>query len=144
LPGPTGFLPFGAMNHRKIHGIEAAREKTVYHAQNFWLQDLVVKLPQWDYIMSKAAFIERIAKKGALSRAEAKQTVELVFGEIEAGLKQSKKVGKYTIGTLGTFSVTKRPARKGRNPRTGEPIRIKASKNLKFKPFSSLKKAAGC
>ncbi len=94
--------------------------------------------------MSKAAFVECVAKKGKLSRAEAKQTVELVFGEIEAGLKQSKKVGKYTIGTLGTFSVTKRPARKGRNPRTGEPIRIKASKNLKFKPSSSLKKAAGC
>ena len=94
--------------------------------------------------MSKAEFIERVSKKGKLSRAEAKRTVELVFGEIEAGLKSSKKVGKYTIGTLGTFSVTKRPARKGRNPRTGEAIRIKASKNLKFKPSSSLKKAAGC
>ncbi len=110
----------------------------------FGLQDLVVKPSQWDYIMSKAEFIERVSKKGKLSRAEAKRTVELVFGEIEAGLKQSKKVGKYTIGTLGTFAVTKRPARKGRNPRTGEAIRIKASKNLKFKPSSSLKKAAGC
>ena len=55
-----------------------------------------------------------------------------------------KRAKEYTIGTLGTFSVTKRPARKGRNPRTGEPIRIKASKNLKFKPSSSLKEAAGC
>ena len=94
--------------------------------------------------MSKSAFIEKIANRGELSKAEAKRMVELVFGEIEAGLKSSKKEGKYTIGTLGTFSISKRPARKGRNPRTGESIRIKASKSLRFKPAANLKKAAGC
>ncbi len=94
--------------------------------------------------MSKAEFIENVAKSGDLSRAEAKRVVELVFGEIEAGLKRSKKEGKYTIGTLGTFSVTKRAARKGRNPRTGEEIKIKASKSLRFRPASNLKTAAGC
>lgn len=94
--------------------------------------------------MSKAEFIENVAKAGDLSRAEAKRVVELVFGEIEAGLKRSKKEGKYTIGTLGTFSVTKRAARKGRNPRTGEEIKIKASKSLRFRPASNLKTAAGC
>ena len=94
--------------------------------------------------MSKSAFIEKIANRGELSKAEAKRVVELVFGEIEAGLKSSKKEGKYTIGTLGTFSISKRPARKGRNPRTGESIRIKASKSLRFKPAANLKKAAGC
>ncbi|MEM6850604.1 MAG: HU family DNA-binding protein [Pseudomonadota bacterium] len=94
--------------------------------------------------MSKAEFIESVAKAGDLSRAEAKRVVELVFGEIETGLKKSKKEGKYTIGTLGTFTITKRPARKGRNPRTGESIRIKASKSLRFRPSSNLKTAAGC
>tara|TARA_R110002167_G_scaffold51710_3_gene149753 strand:- start:514 stop:798 length:285 start_codon:yes stop_codon:yes gene_type:complete len=94
--------------------------------------------------MSKAALIERVANKGKLSKAEAGRVVDLVFGEIEAGLKASKKEGKYTIGTFGTFSVTKRAARKGRNPQTGEPIKIKASKVLKFRPAMSLKKAAGC
>ena len=94
--------------------------------------------------MSKAAFIERVAKKGNLSKAEAKRTVELVFGEIEAGLRSSKKVGKYTIGTLGSFEVVKRKARRGRNPRTGESIRIRASKSLKFRPAGNIKKAAGC
>lgn len=94
--------------------------------------------------MSKAEFIENVAKSGDLSRAEAKRVVELVFGEIEAGLKRSKKEGKYTIGTLGTFSITKRAARKGRNPRTGEEIKIKASKSLRFRPASNLKTAAGC
>ncbi len=94
--------------------------------------------------MSKADFIDQIAEKGDMSKAEAKRVVELVFGEVEAGLKKAKKEGKYTIGTLGTFSVTKRPARKGRNPRTGEEIKIKASKTLRFKPAANLKRAAGC
>ena len=94
--------------------------------------------------MSKAALIERVAKKGKLSKAEAGRTVDLVMGEIFAGLKAAKKVGKYTIGTFGTFTVTKRKARKGRNPQTGEEIKIKASKVLKFKPAAQLKKAAGC
>lgn len=94
--------------------------------------------------MSKAEFIENVASAGDLSRAEAKRVVELVFGQIEEGLKKSKKEGKFTIGTLGTFTVTKRPARKGRNPRTGEEIKIKASKSLRFRPASNLKTAAGC
>ena len=94
--------------------------------------------------MSKSAFTERVAKKGKLSKAEAKRVVELVFGEIEAGLKSSKKEGRYTIGTFGTFSVVKRAARKGRNPRTGETIKIKASKSLRFRPAANLRKAAGC
>ncbi len=93
--------------------------------------------------MSRAVFIENVAKKGKLSKAEAKRVVDLVLGEVEAGLKKSKKEGRYTIGNFGTFTVNKRPARKGRNPRTGEAIRIKASKVLKFKPAAKLKKAAG-
>lgn len=95
--------------------------------------------------MSKAAFVEKIAKKGKVSNAEAKRMVELVFGEIETSLKASKKDGgKLTIGTLGSFSVTKRAARMGRNPQTGEAIKIKASKSLRFKPASNLRRAAGC
>lgn len=94
--------------------------------------------------MSKAEFIANVAKAGGMSNAEAKRMVELVFGEIENGLKRARKDGKYVIGTFGTFSVSKRAARKGRNPRTGEEIKIKASKSLKFKPSSALKEAAGC
>lgn len=93
--------------------------------------------------MSKAALIERVAKKGKLSKAEAGRTVDLVFGEIEAGLKAAKKDGKYSIGNFGTFTISKRAARKGRNPQTGEPIKIKASKVLRFKPAAQLKAAAG-
>ena len=88
--------------------------------------------------MSRAAFIENVAKKGKMSKADAKITVDLVLGEVEAGLKKSKKEGRYTIGNFGTFAISKCPARKGRNPQTGEPIRIKASKVLKFKPSAKL------
>ena len=94
--------------------------------------------------MSKAEFCERVADAGGMSKAEATRMVELVFGEIENGLKASRRDGRYTIGTFGTFTVTKRKARKGRNPRTGEEIKIKASKSLRFKPASNLRTAAGC
>lgn len=93
--------------------------------------------------MSKSRFIERVASKGGMSKSEAKRAVELVLGEIEGGLKNSKKGGKYTIGTFGTFTISKRSARLGRNPQTGEPIKIKASRTLRFKPSTTLKKAAG-
>jgi DNA-binding protein HU-beta len=93
--------------------------------------------------MSKAEFIEQVAKKGKVSKAEAKRMVDLVFGEIENGLKGARKDGKFTIGNFGTFTISKRAARKGRNPRTGEEIKIKASKTLRFKPAMQLKKAAG-
>ena len=93
--------------------------------------------------MSRAAFIENVAKKGNISKAESKRVVDLVLCEIESGLKKSKKKGRYTIGNFGTLTITKHPARKGRNPQTGETIRIKASKALKFRPSAALKRAAG-
>ena len=93
--------------------------------------------------MSRAAFIENVAKKGKMSKAEAKRTVDLVLGEIEAGIKKSKKEGRYTIGNFGTFNIVKRAGRKGRNPQTGEAIRIRASKSLRFRPSAQLRRAAG-
>ena len=63
--------------------------------------------------MSRAAFIENVARKGNMSKAEAKRTVDLVLGEVEAGLKKSKKEGRYTIGNFGTFTITRRPGAQG-------------------------------
>lgn len=94
--------------------------------------------------MSKAEFIANVAKSGGMSVAEAKRVVELVFGEIESGLKKARKDGRFVIGTFGTFAVSKRSPRVGRNPRTGEEIKIPASKSLRFRPSSTLKDAAGC
>jgi DNA-binding protein HU-beta len=94
--------------------------------------------------MSKADFIAAVAKRGNVSKADAKRAIEIVFDTIESGLKSARNGGKLQIGTFGTFIVSKRGARTGRNPRTGEPIKIKASKSLRFKPSSHLKEAAGC
>ncbi len=94
--------------------------------------------------MSKADFVEAVAKRGNISKADAKRAVELVFGAIEAGVKSAKNGGKFQIGTFGTFTVSKRAARIGRNPRTGEAIKVKASRSLRFKPSGQLKEAAGC
>ncbi|MEM9705086.1 MAG: HU family DNA-binding protein [Pseudomonadota bacterium] len=94
--------------------------------------------------MSKTEFIANVAAAGALSNAEAKRVVDLVFGEIEAGLERARDDGKYQIATLGTFTIADRAARKGRNPQTGQEIDIKASRTLRFRPSSALKSAAGC
>ena len=94
--------------------------------------------------MSKADFVEAVAREGKVTKAEAKRAIELVFGTIEEGLKACKNGGKFQIGTFGTFRVTKRGARMGRNPQTGEPMKTKASKSLRFKPSSQLRSSAGC
>lgn len=97
-----------------------------------------------DHKMSKTDFVDSVAKQGKISKADAKRAVEMVIGAIESGLKGVKNGGKFQIGTFGSFRVTKRGARMGRNPRTGEAIKIKPSKSLRFKPSTQLKKAAGC
>lgn len=94
--------------------------------------------------MSRADFVDQVAKKGDMTKAEAKRAVDLVLGEIEEGLKTAKVAGSYTIGGFGVFSVQERAARTGRNPRTGEEITIGASRSLKFKPAKALRDAAGC
>lgn len=93
--------------------------------------------------MSKSEFVDIVAKAGKTSRAEAKRAVELVFGAVAQGLKTSKGT-PFKIGTFGVFTITKRPARMAMNPRTGEAIKVKASRSLRFKPSEKLKKAAGC
>jgi DNA-binding protein HU-beta len=94
--------------------------------------------------MSKTDFVESVAKAGKMTKADAKRAVELVFETLESNLKGIKNGGKLTIGTFGTFRVSKRAARIGRNPRTGETLKLKASKSLRFKPSLQLKTAAGC
>lgn len=94
--------------------------------------------------MSKAGFIAAVARQGKVTKADAKRAVELVFNTIESSLKGVRNGGKVQIGTFGTFATSKRGPRMGRNPRTGEAIKIRASKSLRFRPASQLKKAAGC
>ncbi len=88
--------------------------------------------------MNKNDLVVAVAEKANLSRADAGKAVDGVFEAIEGALKSGDEVR--LIG-FGTFSVAERAASQGRNPRTGEPIQIKASKQPKFKAGKGLKDA---
>ena len=94
--------------------------------------------------MKQTELIERVAKKGQMTKADARRIVDLVFGELETGVKQVRSSGTVSIPRLGTFRVSSRRARMGRNPQTGEPMKIRASKSLRMRPSANLRKAAGC
>ncbi len=91
--------------------------------------------------MNKGELIEAVkANRGTdASKALAEGAVEAVLEGIKAGIKKDSSV--QLIG-FGTFTVAKRAARKGVNPKTGEKISIKASKNVKFKAGTALKALA--
>lgn len=86
--------------------------------------------------MTKTEIIDKIAAEHDLTKVKAKQLVEQLFGLIGTGLK---KEGRFAFPDLGTFTVSQRAARTGRNPATGETIKIKASKNVRFKAAPALK-----
>ncbi|MGL1935546.1 MAG: HU family DNA-binding protein [Fibrobacterales bacterium] len=92
--------------------------------------------------MNKQELVELIQKdKDANfeSKAAAERALKAVLGSIEQGIK---KDGMVQLIGFGTFSIKSRSARKGRNPATGEEIKIKASKSVGFKPSSNLKEVA--
>lgn len=86
--------------------------------------------------MNKGDLIEAVAKDLKGSKAAAERAVSAVINNIAKGLKKDKKV--QLVG-FGTFDVRKRKQRKGRNPRTGEAITIKAGKSVGFKAGQVLK-----
>ena len=86
--------------------------------------------------MNKQELIATVADTAALGKGEATRAVEAVFDAISASLKKGDEV---RLVGFGTFSVSKRKASTGRNPRTGEPMSIKASSQPKFKAGKNLK-----
>jgi DNA-binding protein HU-beta len=88
--------------------------------------------------MNKSDLIEHIAKQADISKAAATRALDAIVGGVKATLKKS---GTVTIVGFGTFAVTKRAPRTGRNPRTGAAIKIKGAKVPKFKPGKALKDA---
>lgn len=88
--------------------------------------------------MNKSELAAEIAKKTNVSKAKAYETLNTTFDVIKGSLKKGKKVS--LIG-FGSFSVKTRKARKGRNPKTGETIKIKARKVPSFSAGAELKKA---
>lgn len=91
--------------------------------------------------MNKSELVEQIQKQLGkdTTKAEAERALNAVLEAIKAGIKKDKLV--QLVG-FGSFSVRKRAARVGRNPRTGEEMKLKASKSVGFKAGAGLKAAA--
>ena len=88
--------------------------------------------------MNKSELIDAIAETAGLTKADAQRALDATTGAIGKALKKGDTVS--LIG-FGTFSVKKRAARTGRNPATGETIKIKASKTPSFKAGKGFKDA---
>lgn len=88
--------------------------------------------------MTKAELVDFIAEQADLTKADAGRALEAVMEGITNGLKKS---GKVTLVGFGTFSAKKREARTGRNPQTGEAVKIEARVVPGFKAGSKLKDA---
>jgi DNA-binding protein HU-beta len=86
--------------------------------------------------MTKAELVAEIAKKSNLTKADAERALNSF---VDIAKKTLKKEGGLALAGFGSFVVSKRKARKGRNPQTGEEIKIKASKVVRFRAGKALK-----
>ncbi len=89
--------------------------------------------------MTKADLVAKMAKDAKISKVAAGKAIDSFVDGVKKSLK--KKDGKITLVGFGTFQKTRRKARKGRNPQTGKPIKIKARNVVKFKAGKALKEA---
>jgi DNA-binding protein HU-beta len=90
--------------------------------------------------VNKAELIEHMSSNGLGTKVAAEAALKATIEGIQAGLKKKGSNEVRLIG-FGTFRVAKRKARMGRNPKTGEEIKIKASKTVTFKPGKGLKES---
>lgn len=86
--------------------------------------------------MQKAEFVAKVAEKAGLKKVEAEKAVSAFLETIEEGLKAGDKIA--FVG-FGSFEISERAARTGRNPQTGAEIKIAAAKVPRFKPGKALK-----
>ena len=88
--------------------------------------------------MKKVELVEAVAEKAGLTKADATRAIDALFETITETLAKGDKV---PVVGFGTFAVSKRAAREGRNPRTGAPVTIAARNAVSFKAGSALKEA---
>jgi len=88
--------------------------------------------------MHKVDLQEKIANEAGISKAAAGRAIDSILGNITKSLKKGESV---SLVGFGTFKISNRSARIGRNPRTGEEIKIKASKSPRFSAGKGLKEA---
>ena len=98
----------------------------------------IITLSIKEEYMTKAELIDKIAALAKISKADAERALNALLDSVKMSLKKGQKV---TLVGFGTFSVSKRKARKGRNPRTGETIKIPAAKVPKFTAGKAFKDA---
>ena len=87
--------------------------------------------------MTKADLVDAVAQAAGISKTAANTAIDETFSAISKSLKKEKR---FAVPSFGTFTVRPRKARMGRNPQTGEQIKIKASKTVGFKAAPVLKK----
>lgn len=88
--------------------------------------------------MNKSELVDHIASSADISKAAATRALDAAMAAVRSTLK---KGGTVSLVGFGSFAVTKRAARTGRNPRTGAALKIKAAKIPKFRPGKALKDA---
>ena len=88
--------------------------------------------------MNKSELIEAVAGEAGLSKSEAEKAVNAFIQVVQGAVSRDDKV---TLPGFGAWSRTQRAARTGRNPRTGEPVQIAASKGVKFSAGAGFKSA---
>lgn len=88
--------------------------------------------------MNKSELIDAMAADAGISKAAAKKALDSMMGSVE---KTLKKGGRVSLVGFGSWSVSKRAAREGRNPQTGKTIKIAAKNVVRFKPGAELKGA---
>jgi DNA-binding protein HU-beta len=86
--------------------------------------------------VNKSDLVDRVAGSAGVGRREAEGVLDAFFDTVRSAVKGGDRV---SWPSFGAFSVTQRKPRTGRNPRTGAPVKIKASKAVKFSPSSALK-----
>ncbi len=87
--------------------------------------------------MNKVELIAAVAEKAGMTKVDARKAVDAM---IDVAKEELKKDGKIALVGFGTMGINERPARQGRNPRTGKTIKIAAKKVVKFKPAANLLK----
>jgi DNA-binding protein HU-beta len=88
--------------------------------------------------MNQGDLADAVAEATGTGKAQAARVVEAVLDAVRDGLKRGEKV---TISGFGSFEPSRREARRGRNPRTGEAVEVAASTSVKFRPGKGLKDA---
>jgi DNA-binding protein HU-beta len=112
------------------------RPAPVWHSTRRWQQHQADH--QEGFFVNKSELVDHIASSADISKAAATRALDAAMAAVRSTLK---KGGTVSLVGFGSFAVTKRAARTGRNPRTGAALKIKAAKIPKFRPGKALKDA---